>query len=102
MKTGIELITEERARQINVEGWTPEHDDTHDCGEMAQAAACYALSTLGTSVAEGGAAQVKEELWPWSDEWWKPGDHGVRTLVKAGALIAAEIDRLNRECPPDA
>ena len=33
--------------------------------------------------------------WPWSDKWWKPKDK-IRDLVRAGALIAAEIDRLQR------
>jgi hypothetical protein len=33
------------------------------------------------------------QWWPWSFEWWKPKDR-IRNLVRAGALIAAEIDRL--------
>ena len=40
-------------------------------------------------------------LWPWSDKWWKPSDDPVRNLVKAGALLAAEIDRLQRGAPPE-
>ena len=47
MKTGIELIAEERQRQIDVEGWTKEHDAKHICDELALAAVCYAIpSTL--------------------------------------------------------
>jgi len=38
---------------------------------------------------------LMENLWPWGKEWWKPSDRR-RDLVKAGALIAAEIDRLDR------
>jgi hypothetical protein len=38
---------------------------------------------------------IMAELWPWDESWWKPGDR-IRELAKAGALIAAEIDRLNR------
>lgn len=87
MKTGIELITEERARQISEEGWTPKHDDQHDGGEMACAAACYAISASGGIERSG--------LWPWGRVWWKPKNQ-VRDLVRAGALIAAEIDRLQR------
>lgn len=37
MSTGIEAIAAERQRQIEKEGWTPEHDDTHGAGEMAEA-----------------------------------------------------------------
>ena len=41
MKTGIELIAEERHRQIEKEGWTPEHDDQHNAGDLVHAAAAY-------------------------------------------------------------
>ena len=43
MRTGIELIQEERTRQVQEEGWTPEHDEEHGDGELALAAACYAI-----------------------------------------------------------
>lgn len=91
----VEDIAAERRRQIVVEGWTPEHDDSHKSGELAIAAACYALNA--TDDADGPEIRfVGAELWPWSDEWWKPSDDR-RNLVKAGALIAAEIDRLDRQ-----
>lgn len=89
MKTGIELITKERQRQIDVEGWTPEHDDEHVDGQLAKAAACYADPF--------GFFQGIPSRWPWFAEWYKPSANDrVRDLVKAGALIAAEIDRLQR------
>jgi hypothetical protein len=80
MKTGVELIAAERERQKAVEGWTPEHDAQHTNGEMAVAAASYAL---GDST-----------LWPWSWAWYKPKER-LDDLVRAGALIAAEIDRIH-------
>lgn len=80
-------VAAERFRQIHAEGWTPEHDDQHKNGELARAAACYTISyDLGTE---------RDLLWPWSEDWWKPSDPR-RNLVKAGALILAEIDRLDR------
>ena len=79
-------IYAERTRQVEVEGWTDEHDDEHDCNELADAAACYAL---------GQPSQIIEQLWPWHIEWWKPTTKR-RNLVKAGALIVAEIERLDR------
>lgn len=91
MKTGIELISDERKRQVESEGWTAEHDDEHDNHQLSEAAACYALG-VPTAVSNDVA---KVPLWPWDESWWKPGDR-VRDLVKAGALIAAEIDRLQR------
>jgi hypothetical protein len=106
MKNGIDLIAEERQRQIEEEGWTPEHDDQHTNNELAFAAACYAASPLaiykhlGISSEETGAnGHSFVELWPWSFEWDKRDKHGrIKQLKIAGALIAAEIDRLNRIC----
>ena len=93
MKTGIELIAEERARQVSKECWTPEHDDKHVDNELARAAACYALPLRSFQYPPVGL----ERLWPWDWKWWKPTpDDRIRELSKAGALIAAEIDRLQR------
>lgn len=100
IQSGVGLIAAERQRQIESEGWDWSHDDEHQLAEMARAAACYALPAPLRGV---GAVP---NLWPWDEEWWKPGDR-VRELAKAGALIAAEIDRLLRlneneeaECEP--
>ena len=81
-------VLAERERQMAVEGWTPEHDDKHVGGEMAQAAACYALARPAKSL-------DNKPLWPWSPLWWKPRDRR-RNLVRAGSLILAEIERLDR------
>lgn len=88
-KTGVELIADERKRQIEVEKFSPEHDKRWLGGELAMAACCYAEP--GTHNPD-----FKPFGFPWDQEWWKPSpDDRVRDLVKAGALIAAEIDRLN-------
>jgi hypothetical protein len=89
--TAIELISDERSRQLVQEGWTAEHDDSHDDGELAIAAACYALPALRRYSISN--RRKSPDMWPWEDRWWKPGDR-IRELVKAAALIAAEIDRL--------
>lgn len=90
------LILAERARQIKVEGWTPEHDNTHTMGELAKAAACYALpATVREMFPTSDGAYPAN--WPWSVVHWKPTpEDRVRELVKAGALIVAEIERLQR------
>ena len=87
---GIERIAAERQRQIEREGWTPEHDDEHRNGEMAAAAACYALAGIPHWARE----QAIANFWPWDTKWWKPDSNDdIRDLEKAGALIAAEIER---------
>ena len=87
-------VAAERRRQIDVEGWTPEHDDEHANGELATAAACYAASGAVT-FPWAPRFRGRHLVWPWSREWWKP--RGRRSdLVRAGALIVAEIERLDR------
>jgi hypothetical protein len=89
--TGIERIAAERKRQIEEEGWTAEQDDQRKDGELAKAAACYAYPR------GDGFFSRKAALWPWDDGWYKPTpDNRIRELEKAGALCAAEIDRLQR------
>jgi len=84
-------IVDERIRQIEAEGWTPEHDDSQDREQMAHAAACYAYGELIVDEANGA-------IWPWHEDLWKPSwpIDRRRELVKAGALIVAEIERLDR------
>lgn len=87
-------IAEERVRQIEKEGFNTQHDDNHDCSELAQAAACYCLSVTSRHW------QVEStQLWPWESKWWKPKD-ARRNLVIAAALIVAEIERIDRETSP--
>lgn len=98
-KTGIELIAEERKRQIEVEAWTTKHDSGHKNGEMADAAVCYALGdtkiVFEPRMDYPNSIKLVNNYWPWGIGWWKPSPHDrVRELTKAGALIAAEIDRL--------
>ncbi|UEP42714.1 hypothetical protein [Burkholderia sp. B21-005] len=89
-------VLAERRRQVEDEGWTPEHDDEHNGGEMASAAASYAQRAgMHEAGAMVGPCPQPPTFWPWDNEWWK--DAGARrNLVKAGALILAEIERLDR------
>ncbi|HDS4027166.1 TPA: hypothetical protein QH046_002050 [Klebsiella pneumoniae subsp. pneumoniae] len=83
-------VLAERLRQVATEGWTPAHDDEYEHGELADAAGCYALSSELFD-----CAGEPPRPWPWPDEWWKPTNRR-RDLVKAGALILAEIERIDR------
>jgi len=89
-------VVAERQRQIEKEGYTPEHDDEHDSDNaLARAASCYALAGLG-----GNGPfwithlQTPQQVWPYRWEW-KPADRR-RNLVKAAALLLAEIERMDR------
>lgn len=83
-------VLAERARQIAAEGWTPEKDDAYNPGVLAEAGGIYALHAF-----DPFRAKEAPEGWPWSPGWWKPKDPRSN-LVKAGALILAEIERIDR------
>lgn len=82
-------VLAERARQVSVEGWTHEHDDEHREYALACAAGCYAMFTLAFPAGD------PPPQWPWDVAWWKPTTQR-RNLIKAGALILAEIERIDR------
>lgn len=93
--TAMSEIAAERRRQVEIEGWSPEHDDTHSDGEMLRAAVIYyqhgARKDMPLTMREDGAPMG----WPWDAEWWKPRD-ARRDLVRAGALCVAEKERIIR------
>lgn len=95
--TVIDEIAAERLRQITQEGWTHAHDDKHDMSEMATAAAMYALPPRQRQIIIDNYSMetLIRRLWPWEWEWFKATDRR-KSLVKAGALIVAEIERLDR------
>jgi hypothetical protein len=88
---GVELIAAERERQVKEEGRDFECDDSYTNGELSLAASMYAMPQRKRRL------DILRWLWPWHLVWWKPSpDNRIRELAKAGALIAAEIDRLKR------
>lgn len=91
--SGAELILAERKRQVTGEGFTAEHDLTHDRNELTRAAMAYLRSALEPRGATRGRVGYHVVGWPFEPDTWKPEDTPIRDLVKAGALIAAEIDR---------
>jgi len=91
----------ERLRQVNQEGWTIEHDNEHDCEELAQAAACYALgkTTVEHQSNDGFANLIAEiNLNPFGADFKNAVEKKsrIRQLEIAGAFIIAEIERLER------
>lgn len=83
-------VLAERQRQIEREGYTPEHDDEHTADDLADAAAAYAL--IAHFACTGLAAA---DVWPWDLDSFKPRDQR-QNYVRAAALLQAAIERLDR------
>lgn len=102
--SGAKLIMNERIRQVTDKGWSAHHDDQHDLADFILAS--HAYSTAGAAAAQptnpkldGKGYRPNEGspvIWPWELSAWKPSDDPIRNLEKAGALIAAAIDKLQR------
>ncbi|EHU3752984.1 hypothetical protein KY565_002608 [Salmonella enterica] len=100
-------VLAERHRQITAEGWTLAHDDEQNQhGDLAIAASCYARHAYSRGWIydpESPEEYQDEEIpddWPWDDTWWKPTDPR-RDLVKAAALLLAELERVDRQSQGD-
>ena len=96
-QNGVGLIAAERDRQISKLGYDADHDDAHENGDILDASVCYAEAVQAGVGQDSYAPTDVPVHWPWSHDEWKPSEHPVRNLVKAGALLAAEIDRYHRE-----
>lgn len=106
---GVAMIDDERTRQFAEEGYTDLHDDEHSRGEFVAAASAYLMSCvdmpdeLPDDVPEearpmmemmmAAAPMMAQMSWPFDKDSFKPSDDILRNLVRAGAFIAAEIDR---------
>lgn len=90
-------VLAERRRQVEVEERSAESDDRYRYGELARAAAAYALigSSDGRVIGDELEPSLTTRVWPWAQSWWKPKSRR-RNLERAGALILAEIERLDR------
>jgi len=96
-------ILQERLRQVS-DGYGPAHDDEHRRGEIAQAAAsltCIALVSIDSAGNASYWAGNAESFWP--DDWTALSSKSQRQdLVRAAALLIAEIERLDRLEAPAA
>lgn len=95
MSNAIDDVIRERRHQIERERFNTEHDDKHVKGELCKAAAGYADHAADVIVNLEEANFDVPCDWPWDDKWWKPKDPR-RDLVRAAALIIAEIERIDR------
>lgn len=92
----IGMVEAERRRQVGVEGYNHANDDLYTNDQLTKAAVCYAMPSGVRNVALWDTT-LFDKVWPWSSSSWKPTPgNRVRELVKAAALIVAEIERIQR------
>jgi hypothetical protein len=93
---GVGLIQDERQRQLTEEEFLPSHDEQYTKQELIRAAQSYLMAAefIEQFHKRRTANMIQPSWWPWDEKWWKPSSDPIRNLQKAGALIAAEIDRL--------
>lgn len=86
-------VLKERCRQVQDEGHSTERDDAYTDHQLPAAAICYAIQ------ASSLPAHRAVFSWPFQGNTFKPSSRR-RCLVKAAALLLAEIERLDRAEPP--
>ena len=94
----LNAIAFERQRQIEGEGFDEERDDRlHTPGDLCAAGGCYAQQAAGTMNDQHivHPSRTPPIFWPWDADWWKPKD-AETDLVRAAALIVAELERIAR------
>lgn len=98
-------VLAERARHTTALNWSAEHDLGYKNHELVKAAMSYADPLAATP--EHKETPPKANLWPWELKWWRPSSYR-RNLIKAIALLLAELDRhdaeqaMNPEAQPKA
>ena len=117
MKSGAELIAEQRKVQVTTDGWAPTNTTEYEHGELAMVAVCYATPKPVCVVMDSQEGITSHDPWPWNSKYdkrrWVPNLVGhpvpnenlhpkekIRNLILAGSFIAAEIDRLQSEKNP--
>lgn len=103
---GAERIATERVRQVIDEGYDPQHDKGHAV-DLINAASRYLRDVeglLARGVPSHPGKPTREDMhghlvrdWPWLDEDYKPSADPIRTLEKAGGMVAAAIDALETQ-----
>jgi len=104
MKThsrGAWFIMNERIRQVEEEGYTPDHDKGHE-QDLIDAAGCYITVVKFWTFGPFKVPRFPTMGWPWKDSDWKPGNSRIELLVKIGALCAAAIDAILAKEPEEA
>lgn len=100
-RLAIKDVINERQRQVNQEFYSIENDDEYKENELVRAAACYTNNvvsrgwTYSESDLETYQSEEAPDFWPWDLDFWKPKSPR-KDLVRAAALLIAEIERIDR------
>lgn len=94
MNAGVDIIAKERQRQIEYQGKRPE--DLCDLSQRHFVKAAMSYCFVENHFRNQSESNTMPPLlWPFDREFWNPDrNNDIRNLAKAGAYIAAEIDRL--------
>lgn len=95
MSKALDDVKAERQRQQAEENYTTQHDDTYIPGVLSLGGAAYAVNAAARLTCLAKYQRRAVNLWPWRDGF-KPGRDGRRELVKAAAMIVAEIEKMDR------
>lgn len=102
LSPAVIAIAAERQRQIDVKGYTIEHDDEYAAGVLARAGAAYALGDHAeTAKIKAGDEVIGQitfrtaQVYPWKGGL--PARDFRTRMATAGAFMAAEIERHDRE-----
>lgn len=103
MSDALYDVAVERWRQVEEEGFLPEDDDLVFSGTLSRMGACYATHVSDFFDRDELTRETLNEYQqaPFSEDWpgarcpWKPS-FPRHDLVKAAALILAEIERIDR------
>jgi hypothetical protein len=92
---GAVMIMAERIEQVEQHGYLPPDDLLYEQAELALAAKSYLDTAIDMALRPDIVRAHGDfpESWPWPAETWREPTDRLKALVKAGALIAAEIDR---------
>lgn len=102
LSNAIKDVLGERSRQISVENYSTNHDDQYQNNELVRAASGYVdhVFSRGWTYSDLGSEVYQKEdvpeFWPWNEQHWKPKSPR-EDLVRAAALLIAEIERIDRK-----
>lgn len=94
---GLDLIVEERLRQVEQLGYTVEHDNAeHSAEELMRIGACYV--DFAAMDMEGQCDGEQHPFWPEGTTIpWRPEMSAIENAAKGAAFVAAALDLMHAQ-----